>query len=240
MSTPNDSDTLLRQQIAYYRARAGEYDEWFLRQGHYDRGPELNARWFAEVEQVRAALDTFHPTGDVLELAAGTGLWTQRLVRTAAHVTAVDAAPEVLALNRERLKGEAASRVTYVQADLFTWAPDRRYDAVFFGFWLSHVPPERFDGFWTMVRSALKPGGRVFFVDSLYAESSMGADSRRSEPDASTVTRRLNDGQRFRIVKVYYRPEELHQRLADLGWDMTVSGTQTYFVFGSGAPRLSP
>ena len=64
------SDSLIEEQIAYYRDRAGEYDEWFLRQGRYDRGPELNARWFAEVEEVARALEAFAPAGDVLELAA--------------------------------------------------------------------------------------------------------------------------------------------------------------------------
>src|SRR5579884_3468249 len=89
---------LLQQQIAYYRARAGEYDEWFLRQGRYDRGPGLNARWFAEVDEVRRALDAFAPAGSVLELAAGTGLWTEQLARHAARLTAVDSSPEALAL----------------------------------------------------------------------------------------------------------------------------------------------
>lgn len=62
---------VLRQQVDYYRARASEYDEWFLRQGRYDRGPELNTLWFGEVETVVAALDAFGPRGDVLELACG-------------------------------------------------------------------------------------------------------------------------------------------------------------------------
>lgn len=229
-------DDVVREQIAYYRARAGEYDEWFLRQGRYDRGAEANARWFAEVAEVRTALDAFHPAGDVLELAAGTGLWTQRLVQTAAHVTAVDASPEVLALNRERL-GDAASCVTYTQADLFAWQPDRRYDVVFFSFWLSHVPPERFSGFWDVVRAALKPGGHVFFVDSLYTQTSTAADHQLEGQDATTVNRRLNDGQEFHIVKVFYRPDDLRQRLDILGWDVTVQATENYFLYGHGRLR---
>jgi demethylmenaquinone methyltransferase/2-methoxy-6-polyprenyl-1,4-benzoquinol methylase len=187
------------------------------------------------VAEVRAALDAFHPAGDVLELAAGTGLWTQRLAQTAAHVTAVDASPEVLALNRQRV-GDFASRVTFSQVDLFAWQPDRLYDTVFFGFWLSHVPQERFAGFWSLVRAALKPGGRVFFVDSLYADTSTATNHELEGPDATSVTRRLNDGQRFRIVKVFYRPGDLRRRLADLGWSMHVQTTETYFIFGSGMP----
>jgi hypothetical protein len=62
-------DELLEDQLAYYPARAGEYDEWFPRKGRHDRGPEWNRRWFSELAQVRGELDTFGPTGDVLELA---------------------------------------------------------------------------------------------------------------------------------------------------------------------------
>src|SRR6185437_4587702 len=48
--------------------------------------------------------------GAALEFAAGTGLWTQRLAPHCAHLTALDAAPETLAINRARL-GAAAERV---------------------------------------------------------------------------------------------------------------------------------
>src|SRR5256885_13903029 len=62
---------LIESQVEYYRARAQEYDEWFLRQGRYDRGSALNERWFSEVEVVRQWLTTRGSLGDVLELAAG-------------------------------------------------------------------------------------------------------------------------------------------------------------------------
>jgi demethylmenaquinone methyltransferase/2-methoxy-6-polyprenyl-1,4-benzoquinol methylase len=45
----SDKGLILANQIEYYRARAGEYDQWFLRQGRYDRGPSDNADWFREV-----------------------------------------------------------------------------------------------------------------------------------------------------------------------------------------------
>ena len=51
-----EDDELLAEQVAYYQARAGEYDEWFLREGRHDRGPEWNRRWFSELEEVRREL----------------------------------------------------------------------------------------------------------------------------------------------------------------------------------------
>jgi len=230
-------DPLLEGQLAYYRARAEEYDEWFLRRGRHDRGPEWNRRWFSELEEVRRKLDRFGPKGRVLELACGTGLWTVELARHATSVTAVDASPEVLEINRSRLReaGHETS-VRYVEADLFGWSPDTAYDAVFFGFWLSHVPPERFEAFWGLVRSALGPGGRVFFVDSLGAETADEKERRSRNPRDPTTVRRINDGREFRIVKVFYEPADLERRLAGLGWKASVRTTE-HLLYGHGGLR---
>jgi demethylmenaquinone methyltransferase/2-methoxy-6-polyprenyl-1,4-benzoquinol methylase len=231
MSKEDKERSLLDQQIEYYRARAPEYDEWFLRKGRYDRGQENNRRWFAEVEQVRKALDVFQPAGHVLELACGTGLWTELLIQYAIRVTAVDAAPEALAINRERLK---SNDVDYVRADLFSWNPPQLYDVVFFGFWLSHVPPEHFEDFWILVARALKPGGRVFFVDSKRDSTSTAKDHILQDPDSQVSVRKLNDGREFSVVKIFYEPLDLENRLAKLGWRFEVCETPSYFIFGSG------
>jgi SAM-dependent methyltransferase len=226
-------EAVLQEQVAYYRARACEYDEWFLRLGRFDRGPESNRRWFEQAEEVYEALDTFHPTGRVLELAPGTGLWTQRLLRHSQSLTAVDSSPEMLALCKARV-GEAAVR--FVLADIFTWQPDGRYDVVFFGFWLSHVPWERFAPFWDKVRSCLAPGGRAFLVDSLPDPTSTAADQVLPTANATTMLRRLNDGREFTVVKVFHQPDDLAVRLGELGWQMMVRATADYFVFGWGSP----
>ena len=231
MSNTNDHDALLGEQIDYYRARADEYDEWFFRKGRSDRGPELNQKWFDEVEEVRRQMRTFKPAGRVLELACGTGLWTEQLLAHAAHITAVDAAAEVLAINRARVRSSA---VEYVQANLFDWHPQRQYDVVFFGFWLTHVPPERFEVFWELVDAALAPDGRVFFVDSRYEPASTAVDHRLEGEQATAVTRRLNDGRELRIIKVFYRTDELTMRLGKLGWDMCINETASYFIYGRG------
>ncbi|MGH8315570.1 MAG: class I SAM-dependent methyltransferase, partial [Steroidobacterales bacterium] len=89
---------VLDDQIAYYRARAGEYDQWWFRAGRYDRGAEFNAQWHAETAAVETALDAWlaaRKPAHVLELACGTGLFTRRIAPRVLQLTAVDASPEV-------------------------------------------------------------------------------------------------------------------------------------------------
>ena len=211
-------DALLSEQIAYYRARAADY--------------LAEARLVDGFDELAKALRTFGPSGDVLELACGPGTWTPLLLATATSVTSVDAAPEMLDQARERVDDH---RVEFIQADLFTWWPSRLYDTVFFGFWLSHVPPERFDEFWRLVRAALRPGGRVFFVD----DALRTPDELRDGPSSSTVTRRTGDGSEHRLVKVPYSADELQHRLASLGWSIEVHEVAYGLYWGGGGAGCS-
>jgi len=225
---------VLQEQLDYYRARAAEYDEWWLREGRYDRGLAHRAQWFREAYEVRLALAEFRPRGKILELASGTGIWTEQLLPFARRLTALDASPEMLAINAGRVNSPL---VRYLQADLFRWRPasDERYDTVFFGFWLSHVPPERFDDFWELVRSCLAPQGRVFFVDSLRQETSTASDHVLPASGTNVLQRRLNDGREFRVYKIFYQPVELAARLQILGWNFELKQTDNFFIYGSGS-----
>jgi demethylmenaquinone methyltransferase/2-methoxy-6-polyprenyl-1,4-benzoquinol methylase len=216
-----DRDALVEEQIAYYRARAGEYDDTMRQLGRYaslgggvaGRSGEQDGR---DVAIVLEALDGMRPFDAVLELACGTGWWTQWLAEHGRRVTAVDAAEEMLALNRERVK---AANVKYIAADVFAWKPDRKFDLVFFAFWLSHVPHDRFAPFWQLVGDSLAPHGRVFFVDELDTEEARGQETRVG---GDAVLRTLEDGRQFRAVKVFYQPSELEAKLRTLGWNVDV------------------
>jgi SAM-dependent methyltransferase len=105
-------------------------------------------------------------------------------------------------------------RVEHPLADIFQWRSENRFDLVFFGFWLSHVPRDRFADFWSVVGDALKPDGRVFFVDNRRVP---GASASTDEADAQV--RCLNDGRTFKIVKVHYEPAA---SLGRLGWTCDV------------------
>ena len=137
-----NDDRLLDEQLDYYRARAGEYDEWWERRGRYDRGGALNARWYSEIGDVRRVFDTLPLDGDVVELAPGTGYWTDLLVDRCATVTAIDGSAEMIAINKARL-GDRSAAVEYRQTNLFDWVPEREWDLLVSCFWISHVPVAR-------------------------------------------------------------------------------------------------
>jgi demethylmenaquinone methyltransferase/2-methoxy-6-polyprenyl-1,4-benzoquinol methylase len=212
------------EQKRYYAERAPEYDDWWYRRGRYELEPDALARWQADAAEAEAALEAFAPPGAVLELAAGTGIWTRKLVTLAERVVAVDANAETLALN--------TSDAELVRADVFGWQPGERFDLVFFSFWLSHVPEERFDEFWSVVRDALVPGGRVFLVDSGAGDT---AHTGTEQADGEE-TRSLADGRTFRIVKRRWPPRELAERVRPLGFELDLRDTANgHFLYGGGS-----
>lgn len=234
MSSGEVSEQTLEQMKDYYRARAAEYDQWFYRQGRYNRSEATNQLWFAESAEVFAALDNLAIRGDVLELAPGTGIWTERLVRTASSVTVVDASPEMLEINKAKV---GSDKVHYLLADLFNWQPDRQYDVIGFGFWLSHVPVERLESFWQTVTKALKPGAKIFFVDSRREPTSTAADHQLPETGNQIMTRKLNDGSEFQIVKNFYEPKMLQPYLKANKLAVNIQQTAHYFIYGTGFRR---
>lgn len=186
--------------------------------------------------ELDAAISRSDLSGDVLELACGTGWWTERLARSARRLTCIDASSETIAVNRTRLERAGLPSPDYQVADLFGWEPTGVYDAVFFSFWLSHVPEDRFAAFWAAVARALKPGGRAVFIDSAPDQTSTARDHQM--PNAKGVQeRRLNDGRTFRVVKLFHDPADLACRLTALGWCATIRSTANYFIHGTARNR---
>jgi Methyltransferase domain len=210
-----DDQARIRDQIAFSREQARQHtSDWddpdvrVLLRAYFD-APELQ-----EVVRVHCP-----PSVRCLELASGAGRWTGPLLNVCQRVTAVDTSVEMHEVNRRR-HGDAD--VEYVVADLFEYRPDDRYDLIFAGYWLSHVPPGRFRAFWSMLREALAPGGHVVMVDDGLVDPD-GTERFADDPTGGSDHRRLADGREFTIVKMAYEPRDLEARLAAIGWRATVT-----------------
>jgi demethylmenaquinone methyltransferase/2-methoxy-6-polyprenyl-1,4-benzoquinol methylase len=174
------------------------------------------------------ALRAFAPRGPVLELACGTGQWTAELARHASVLTAVDASPETIALNRARVGRE---NVNYVEADLFAWSAAEHYDVVFFSAWLSHVPEQRFEGFWALIADCLNANVRVFFIDELPAVAVH--EHWVAHATVPAVERPLATGENYRAIKVLREPSELRPRLSGLGWQAEIHTVGWRFFYAT-------
>jgi cyclopropane fatty-acyl-phospholipid synthase-like methyltransferase len=217
---------VLRQQIAYYRARASSYDEAYRRIGQYDRGAAQNAAWKDELRIVHEMLDGLQLGEEVVEFGAGTGHWTERLIRKGCTVAALDAAPEALEIARRRVARLGAA-ATFEVVDLLGWRAPRAWDEAVACFFLEHIPDRRLDAFLREFAAAVRPGGTVFIVDGLH-----GIDGPEVE------TREL-DGRRFTVVERRRSTEVLCAAFDRVGVSLEIQPSGTRFQYGVGFRRQS-
>lgn len=204
---------VLKEQVAYYDARAKEYDRSLQEVGATEPSSPEHEQANQEWLQIVNAVHALGHVDEILELACGTGIWTQELLSIGGSITALDASPQMIDLNRAKT---AMPAITYQCVDLFQWEPERQYDLVFFAFWLSHVPRSELSNFLAKVMRATKPGGRVFMIDEPEAESNISGPNL----EGSYQQRTLEDGRSFRIVKVYYEPREIERELMEQGFQL--------------------
>jgi demethylmenaquinone methyltransferase/2-methoxy-6-polyprenyl-1,4-benzoquinol methylase len=74
-------------------------------------------------------------------------------------------------------------------------------------------------------------------VDSRRDQTSTAADHQLPEESSQVMTRRLNNGAEFQIVKNFHAPAAVQARCAASGLDVTVRETPTYFQYGIGTRR---
>lgn len=223
---PSDPDL-----IAYYQARAPEYDDWYLRRGRYEHGPIHDTAWNAELDAAGRWLDGLPLVGRIVELAAGTGWWSPLLASKASELWLYDAAEAPLERARERLVAHGLRAHIHVRD---AWAPPEGdpADALFAGFWLSHVERARTIAFLDVAGRWLRPGGRIALIDSLPDPRSGAVD--HPAPDADRAIRRLADGREFTIPKVYRTSAEIGTALTAAGFrDVAITTTGRFFVLAT-------
>jgi demethylmenaquinone methyltransferase/2-methoxy-6-polyprenyl-1,4-benzoquinol methylase len=173
---------------SYYAARAVEYDDVYSK-------PERQH----DLRQIETWLPSLLAGEVVLEVACGTGYWTQFFAPVALSVVAIDSAPETLRVARHRVIG---GEVSFRVGDAYALTPDRLdFTAAFAGFWFSHVPLERQREFLVQLNAALRPGARVVLLDNLFVEGSSSPISERDDAGNTYQRRELRDGSTHRVLK---------------------------------------
>ena len=219
----------------YYAQRAPQYERVYHK-------PERQG----DLRQVRALVADAFAGKDVLEIACGTGYWTELVSHRAASVLALDCNEEVLTYARQ--KPCAPGKVTFRQGNAFALpAFPRRFNAALAGFWWSHVPKGSLRPFLQGLHEVLEPGALVMFFDNAWVAGSSTPLSRKDsdgnplsarDEDGNTYQERLlDDGSTHRIVKNFPDAGELQQAVAGMAAELEIRFLTYYWILQY---RLAP
>jgi len=199
---------LQTDMIQFYARRAGEYETMYLRP---ERQAEL--RWLE-----RAVTQAFAGE-DVLEVACGTGYWTQFIARSARSIAATDVSREVLEYAKQKDFG--ACDVSLLEADAFSLEGlSGTYSAGFAGFWWSHIPKDETTRFLRTFHARLRPGSPVVLMDNSFVAGNSTPLSRTDDASNTYQTRQLADGSRHEILKNFLSEHDLRTSLEPWGRDV--------------------
>ena len=212
------------QLANYYAKRAAEYERIYAK-------PERQA----DLAALRARIGKIFKGKHVLELACGTGYWTEVIASKAAQVTAIDMNEEVLKIARTKPN---AARVMFQRGNVYE-IPDlgRVHDGLFAGFWWSHVPLEKLEAFLAAATHAVAPGAMIAFLDNRYVEGSSTPVARRDAQGNSYQARELDDGSTHEVLKNFPDESELIRRVSRHGWGAHVDLLPHYWMLTWWAPK---
>jgi len=211
--------------IDYYAKRAAEYEQIYQKP---ERQKDLAA--------LRSLLQEILNGRDVLEVACGTGYWTEVAAKTANSITATDINEEVLEIARSKDSGDTKVRFEKRDAFKLNSFPEK-FNAGLSAFWWSHIKKPQLRDFLTGFHSALSPGTWVVFVDNNYVEGSSTAVHRRDKEGNTYQLRTLDNGSQYEVLKNFPNETELKQSLAGLAKriklvELTYYWFLSYFVKG--------
>ena len=227
-SSENPNSTGVDQTLKdYYARRAAEYENIYAR-------PERQA----DLATLRSPLRQWFTDQDVLEVACGTGYWTQVISERANSIVATDVSEEVLAIARNKIYG--GTRPVFQIADAYTLdIPAGLFTAAFAGFWWSHIPNQRIREFLARLHQGVGAGGTIVFVDNNYVEGSSTPISRRDTQGNTFQNRRLEGGARFEVLKNFPTESELRDKVSDIAEEIVVATLKYYWCLSyrvSGLP----
>jgi demethylmenaquinone methyltransferase/2-methoxy-6-polyprenyl-1,4-benzoquinol methylase len=204
--------------VEYYAKRAAEYERIYAK-------PERQA----DLGALRKRIGAMFKGRKVLELACGTGYWTEVIAQQALEVVALDLNEEVLEI--ARTKKVPAGRVEFTKGSAYEIPGfGRRHTALFAGFWWSHVPLERMDLFLQEATKAVAPGALIVFLDNRYVAGSSTPVSRTDAQGNGYQTRRLDDGSTHEVLKNFPGEGELIKRASLAGWGAHVELLDHYWL----------
>jgi ubiquinone/menaquinone biosynthesis C-methylase UbiE len=203
--------------VSYYRDRAREYENIYSK-------PERQN----DLQRFASILREEFSGKKVLEIACGTGYWTEIIAKSAESVFATDINEAVIEIARQ--KDYTGSKVTFGVADLFNFNPGDTFECVFGGFIWSHIYKQNLDRFLKTVNNLVIPGGRVVFTDNNFVECSNHPITETDNLGNTFQTRKLENGSIHRVLKNFPTESFLKELLTDIATDIQYTNLTYYWI----------
>jgi demethylmenaquinone methyltransferase/2-methoxy-6-polyprenyl-1,4-benzoquinol methylase len=187
--------------IDYYSQRAREYERVYEK-------PERQE----ELRELKSLLPAALRGRNAIEIACGTGYWTEVAATSAASIAAFDINEAVLDIARR--KPIDRQKVTFAGGDAYRPSVTTgRFDAAFAMFWWSHIPRAKQAEFLQALHSVLAPGAKVILVDNTFVPGESTPVARTDSEGNTYQTRRLEDGRAFEVLKNYPSEDDFRSLL---------------------------
>ena len=213
MSDPRSTTPHLEK---YYARRANEYEQV------YDK-PERQQ----ELAWLRERIPRLFKGRNVLEVACGTGYWTQHLATSAHRVYACDINEPVLEIAREKRIPNA----TFFKADAIALEGiPAGCNAAFAGFWWSHVKKSGLKQFVSNLAAKVEPGAVVAILDNAWAPGSSTPISRTDAEGNTYQMRTLASGEQMEVLKNVPTPQELTEAVRPVAREAHLESLTYYWL----------
>jgi demethylmenaquinone methyltransferase/2-methoxy-6-polyprenyl-1,4-benzoquinol methylase len=204
--------------IKYYADRAKEYERVYAK-------PERQN----DLRRLREFVESAFVGAHVLELACGTGYWTEIIARTASSVLATDINEEGLAVARARAIDPM--RVTFRREDAYSLPVfSQKFTGGLAAFWWSHVPKARLSSFLSGFHQLFSPGAKIVFFDNLYVEGSSTPVSRTDTFGNTYQKRSLENGSIHEVLKNFPSESQLSRAVEGMAVEVRVELLQYYWI----------
>ena len=201
----------------YYAKRASEYEEIYLK-------PERQEN----IIEAKGLLKNYFYNKSVLEIACGTGFWTETISEVSKSILCTDLNNEVLDIAKSK---KYACKVDFLQDDSYILGKIReKYNSLFAGFWLSHIPKKKIQQFIEVIHNKLSDNAIIVFMDNLYVHGNSTPISRFDTEGNSYQIRKLNDDSQYEVLKNFYDESSLKECFKDYGKEIQIHILKYFWI----------
>lgn len=202
--------------VSYYKDRAKEYEKIYLK-------PERQI----DLQNATVILQSLFAHKTVLEIACGTGYWTEKIAETATSLHATDINESVIEIAQKKYY---KNKVTFELADVYSFQIEKKYEAVFGGFIWSHILLQDLDTFIDNIKDFVSSDGTIAFMDNNYVEGSSHEITKKDEQGNTYQTRNLEDGTAHLVLKNFPKKEFILNKLSSIATEIEFINLKYYWI----------